>query len=301
MIIAPSASTNASKHDYKHIEVRPLTGALGAEIFNVKVNDLSPAEITEIKQAQADHGVVFFRDQNISIEEQEAFTLNFGDFGVDPYVPGIEGHPHVLRLVKEADEATGYVFGGAWHSDWSFQEAPPSFTILYGRDIPNYGGDTMFANLYQAYEMLSPEMQRVCESLNVIHSARLGYAPASAGIHSLYENMEVIANEDAMDIQVHPMVIKHPVTGKKLLFVTGAYSIGIEGMHQDEADALLNFLKSQIENPINTCRFRWEQGSIAMWDNRCALHLPMGDYHGVRREMYRTTVAGAKPIAAKSE
>ena len=295
MIIAPNAATNRPSAQYKHIDVRPLTGALGAEIFNVNVTQLSASEIAEIKQALSDHLVIFFRDQELSIEDQETFTLHFGDYGIDPFVPGLEDHPHVLRLIKEADESTGYVFGGAWHSDWSFQAAPPSYTILYGYDIPPYGGDTMFANLYQAYEMLSPEMRRVCESLEVTHSARQGYAPSMAGVHDFYENMEVIASEEALNITVHPMVCRHPVTSRKLLFLTGVYSIGIEGMHQDEADTLLNFLKKQIEHPVNTCRFRWQKGSIAMWDNRCALHLPMGDYHGMRREMYRTTVAGSVP------
>lgn len=295
MIIAPTAATNALSRTYQHIEVRPLTGAMGAEIFNVDVTCLSAEQLDEINQALADHLVVFFRDQEMSIEQQEAFTLNFGDYGVDPFVPGMKDHPHVLRLVKEADESTGYVFGGAWHSDWSFQQAPPSYTILYGYDIPPYGGDTLFANLYQAYDMLSPEMQRICQSLQVVHSARHGYAPTMAAVHNLYENMEVVASDEALQTQLHPMVCSHPVTGRKLLYVTGAYSIAIAGMHQDESDALLNFIKAQIEHPINSCRFRWQKGSIAMWDNRCALHLPMGDYHGLRREMYRTTVAGSQP------
>lgn len=295
MISAPVAATNQARA-YKHITVNPYAASLGAEVLDVDVANLSPEQVVEIKQALTDHQVVFFRDQDISVEDQERFTLNFGEYGVDPFVPGLKDHPHVLHLLKEADEATGYVFGGAWHSDWSFQETPPAFTILYGSDIPPYGGDTLFANLYQAYDNLSPTMKQVCEGLQAVHSAERGYGPAMKAVHDLYENMEVINSEEALKTYCHPMVRTHPVTGKKALYISESYTVGILGMHMDEANVLLNFLNQQNVDHMATVRFRWKKGSIAMWDNRCTLHKPMGDYLGVRREMFRTTVAGEKPV-----
>jgi alpha-ketoglutarate-dependent taurine dioxygenase len=298
MINPPTAATNEARH-YQHINVLPLTGALGAEVLGIDIRQLSNAQLEEIKQAMADHLVLFFRDQQLSIEDQEKFTRALGDFGKDPYVKGIEGHPHVLRLVKEADEKTPYVFGGAWHSDWSFQETPPAYTILYGKDIPAFGGDTLFVNLYQAYNNLSAPMKTFCEGLNAVHSAQRGYGPAMKSLHQLYEHMEVVASEDAMNTQLHPMVRTHPITENKSLYISETYTVGIAGMHQDEADCLLNFLNRQAVDPINTCRFRWQPGSVAMWDNRCTLHLPLGDYLGSRREMMRATVAGEKPYLQK--
>jgi taurine dioxygenase len=297
MFIPPTAATNSVKRDYKHIEVKPYASALGAEIFGVKLANLTAEELQEIKWAAEDHSVIFFRDQNLTPAEQEHFTLNFGEFGVDPFVDGIEGHPNVLRLLKEADEKTGLVFGQTWHSDWTFQEQPPSFTILNGADIPPYGGDTLFASLYNAYNSLSPTMQKFCESTNLVHSAIKGYGTSMKDVQGLFENMEVKTGDDiAGRMQTHPMVTVHPISGRKVLYVSGVYTMSIEGMFQAESDAIINYLQKEIvEHPMNLCRFRWEKGSVAMWDNRCTQHLPMGDYQGMRREMYRTIVAGDKP------
>lgn len=301
MYISPNANTNAVKRDYQHIEVKPYAAALGAEILGVKLNNLSEDELKEIKWALADHSVVFFREQNLTPEDQERFTLNFGEFGVDPFVDGIEGHPNVLRLVKEADEKTSVVFGGTWHSDWTFQEEPPAYTILSAQDLPAYGGDTLFASLFNAYDSLSPLLQQQCESMNLVHSAVKGYGSQMEGVQDLVENMDVKTGDDiAGRMQVHPMVTVHPVSGRKALFVSGIYTMTIEGMYHDEAANLIDFLQTTIvENPLNLCRFRWEEGSVAMWDNRCTQHLPMGDYLGARREMQRTIVAGSKPVAVK--
>lgn len=299
MYTAPTVATNAIKRDYQHIEVKPYAAALGAEIFGVKLAELNPDQVQEIKWAITDHSVIFFRDQHLTAKEQEAFSLHFGEFGDDPFLDGMDDHPHVLRLIKEADEKSNLVFGGTWHSDWSFQEAPPSYTILAAQDIPPYGGDTLYASLYNAFDSLSPVMQQFCESLNVVHSAQKGYGTQMAGIYeSMVENMKVkTGGEIATRLQTHPMVRVHPESGRKALYLTGIYSVSIEGMHFDESTELLNFMqKKLIEDPLNLCRFRWEQGSVAMWDNRCTQHLPMADYKGIRRELHRTIVAGEPPV-----
>lgn len=301
MFSPPNVDTNSLKRDYSHIEVKPYAAAIGAEISGVDLSSTTDAQIEEIKWAMADHSCAFFRGQDLTPEDQERFTLHFGEFGVDPFVDGIEGHPNVLRLLKEAGEATGIVFGGTWHSDWSFQDAPPAYTILYGKDIPPYGGDTLYASLYNAWESLSPTMQRICESLNVVHSAQLGYGDHMKDLYrGGVENMDVKTGGDVANaIKLHPMVTVHPDSGRKVLFITGIYSIGIEGMHGDESMQLFDYLqKKVVEDPLNLCRFRWEPGSLAMWDNRCVQHLPMADYLGQRREMMRTIVAGGEPQAA---
>ena len=298
MFKPPKAATNAVKRDYDHIEVTPYAAAIGAEISGVDLSATTDVQIEEIRQVMIDHSCAFFRNQDLTPADQERFTQHFGEFGVDPFVDGIEGHPNILRLLKEADEATGFVFGVTWHSDWSFQDKPPAYTILYGKDIPPYGGDTLYASMYNAYDSLSPVMKQICESLNVVHSAKHGYGTQMAGLYeATLENMDVKTGGDVADaIKIHPMVTVHPESGRKALFVTGVYSVAIEGMELDESMHLLEFLQKKLmEDTLNLCRFRWEPGSMAMWDNRCVQHLPMADYLGQRREMYRTIVAGGVP------
>lgn len=299
MYTAPTVETNAVKRDYKHMEVKPYASALGAEVHGVKLAKLTADQVEEIRWAITDHSAIFFRDQHLTPKQQEAFSVQLGEFGEDPFLDGMEDHPHVLRLVKEADEKSNLVFGGTWHSDWSFQEAPPSYTILAAQDIPPYGGDTLYASLYNAYDSLSPVLQKFCESLNVIHTAQNGYGDQMAAIYeSMIENMKVkTGGEIASKMQSHPMIRVHPESGRKVLYITGVYSLTIEGMHFDEAAELLNFMQTKIvEHPLNLCRFRWEQGSVAMWDNRCTQHLPMADYKGIRRELNRTIIGGEPPV-----
>lgn len=304
LLVATDANFNSVKRDYKHVEVKPYASALGAEVLGVDLANLSQEEIQEIKWALADHSVVFFRDQDWGVEDQERFTQNFGEFGFDPFVDGIEGHPNVLRLLKEANEKTGVVFGAVWHSDWTFQEQPPSFTILSGKDVPPYGGDTLFASLYNAYDSLSPSMQKLCESLNVIHSASASYGQQNKElIGSVIENMDVkTGGEHAQKMVTHPMVTVHPVTGRKVLYISGTYTVGIEGMYEDEFRHFISFLQEKVvQDPLNMVRFRWRPGSVAMWDNRCTQHYPMSDYKGLRREMYRTIVAGGRPVGVDGQ
>lgn len=251
---------------------------------------------TAVEAAFATHVVLCFRDQDLSVDTFERFALQLGTYGETPFITPMEDHPNVLRLLRRPDEQ-GPLFGSGWHSDWSFQAAPPSATLLYGVDVPPAGGDTAFTNQYLAYEALSPGMQQLLAPLRGIHSARRSYGPQGTFGHTGPDSsMEIRGGEAALATQTHPLVRTHPVTGRKSLFVNDVYSIGIEGLTDDEAAPLLKFLLDHSRQISFTCRVRWQPGSLTMWDNRVAQHFAIDDYAGHRREMYRITLAGDVPV-----
>ncbi|MCF8467742.1 MAG: TauD/TfdA family dioxygenase [Sneathiella sp.] len=281
---------------YKRITVEPLTGTIGAEIDSVDLRHLDTETISEIRRAFLDHVAIFFRDQPLDIEGLKAFTSHFGPFGVEPYVKTLTEHPEVIAVVKEADEVNTINFGGHWHSDWSFQEAPPMATILHGQDIPSYGGDTIFANMYLAYETLSDGMKTIIDPLVAIHSARRSYGTGKTLLgDKKRKSMTIIQSEEAHAEMEHPLVRIHPETGRKALFVNPVYTIRLKGMSESDSKEILDKLFRHSVREIFTCRFRWRKNSLAMWDNRAAMHLALNDYDGFRRALYRTTVAGDRP------
>ncbi|TVS17914.1 MAG: TauD/TfdA family dioxygenase [Gammaproteobacteria bacterium] len=291
--VSTTAASNAPR-SYSRIRVRPLTGAIGAEIFHVDLRRLDDLAFAELRQAATDHLVLFFRDQQLDLDEYQAFAARWGSFGSDPFVATMDDHPHVIRVLKEADEKHPLVFGGAWHSDWTFLPTPPSWTLLYARDVPDYGGDTLFANTYLAWEWFSDTFRALLEPLVAVHSPQRAYG-ADARHNDLLENMKILYGEKAHLSGRHPLVRTHPESGRRALFVNPGYTTGIEGMRPDEAQSLLSYLFQVMTHPAFQCRFRWEPGSIAMWDNRCTLHNPVSDYLGKRRELYRITIAGEAP------
>lgn len=301
MLFATTAANNAAR-TFEHIAVRPLTGALGAEVSgpdggHLDVTTLTDAHWAEIRQASVDHLVVFFRGAALDLDSFTAFAERWGAFGDDPFVAGLDSHPHVVRVLKEAEEKVPLVFGGAWHSDWSFQETPPAFTILYGHDVPDHGGDTLWSNLYLAAEHLSPGLRATLAGLRAVHSPQKAYG-AQATHNDLVEHMRIRYGEDAHLHRAQPVLRRHPDSGRTALFVNWGYTESIEGWRPDESAALLAHLFEVAQHPAYTCRFRWEPGSIAVWDNRCTLHHPIADYAGQRREMWRITIRGEAPIAA---
>lgn len=296
MFFATDAANNASA-DYDHIEVRPLTGALGAEIAGVDLADVSEEAFAEIRRASVDHLVVFFRDQDLDLDSFQAFGQRWGAFGDDPFVAGLDSHPNIVKVLKEADEKHPLVFGGAWHSDWSFQQAPPAYTILYGHDVPDHGGDTLWANLYLAAEHLSPGLRATLADLRAVHSPQRAYG-AQASHNDLVENMQILYGEAAHQKRSQPILRRHPDSGRTALYVNWGYTEAIDGWWPDESQPLLDHLFEVATNPVYTCRFRWTPGSMAVWDNRCTLHNPMSDYAGQRREMWRLTIEGEEPIPA---
>lgn len=288
----PSNNPAAS---YQHFRATPATGALGADVEGVDLRALNAEGYAELRQALLTHKVLFIHGQSLNITDLEQVTLQFGEFGREPYVTCMEEHPHVVHVVKEADEKAPFVFGGAWHTDWTFQERPPAFTLLYGHDIPPYGGDTCFANLALAYEWLSPGMQALLENLDAEHSPERAYG-VGANHNALLENMQILYGKDAScEVRSHPLVTRHPETGKRVLFINPAYTSGIKGLRAPEAQPLLDYLFNLAVSQAFTCRMRWRQGTLAIWDNRSTWHMPVADYHGMRREMFRTTVVGETP------
>ncbi|WP_025897954.1 TauD/TfdA dioxygenase family protein [Sneathiella glossodoripedis] len=281
---------------YKHIEVAPITGNIGAEILGVdlKVNDAET--IQEIRRALLEHVVVFFRDQDLDMAEYISFAQQFGPFGKEPFVETMSEHPNVIAVVKEATETKTINFGGQWHSDWSFQECPPFATLLRGIDIPPYGGDTLFANMYLGYETLSDGIKKLIEPLIAVHSARRPYGLGKSILGDTDKKaMKIVRSEEAHNEVEHPLVRVHPETGRKLLFINPVYTVRLKGMSESESKDLLNQLYRHALNEAFTCRFRWRKNSIAMWDNRCSMHLAINDYDGYRRELHRITIAGDEP------
>ena len=282
---------------YRTIEVRPQPSGFGAEITGLDLSRPLPEPVLEeVKAAWARHGVVAFPDQPMDLHALEAFTLQMGSFGHDPYIKPMEGHPNVLELRREPDEkATN--FGAGWHSDWSFQENPPAATLLHSKVIPPVGGDTLFVDAARAYEALSPTMQRMLAPLQAIHSAKQSYG--SKGVFSKdteKRTIQIVVSEEADASLTHPLVRTHPVTGRKALFVSPVYTVGVEDLTPPEAKAILGFLFQHLTQDEFIYRHRWREQMLLMWDNRCTMHFAEGGYDGHLRLMHRTTVAGDTPV-----
>ena len=272
------------------LQVVPVDGALGAEIRGVDLAaDLSDATVAAIRQVWLDHLVVFFRDQELGPDEFLTFARWIGEPVEYPFVRGIDGYPEIITVAKFPDETVN--FGGIWHSDTTYLPRPPMATMLVAREVPPVGGDTLFANLYAAYESLSPETRDSLAGLRAVNSSAL------ADVSKTREDR--IRERGAADTDVyeaeHPVVRIHPETGRKALYVNPAHTARFVGRTEAESAPLLQELFAHATRPEHTCRFHWEVGSVALWDNRCTWHNPMNDYHGHTRILHRITLAGDIP------
>lgn len=291
-----------SAQRYQHVSAHPLAAAMGAEIRGVDLSNLTDAQFSEIEHALYRHKMIFFRDQSISHDDQEAFAARFGEFAEDAYTAGISGHRNVQPLIKEADSKADHIFGSGWHSDSPFVAHPPSVTMLRAVTVPPYGGDTIWANTALAYASLSDTMKSMLEGLEVHMSMRnvfesvqrhgdpnsdgpIGRLAALRGAESIPES--VVKN---LQGNLHPLVRAHPRTGEKALYCDPSYTVGIAGLTDPEADALLSFLTAHATQPAFTCRLRWSPGTVGLWDNRLCVHQAFNDYDGHRREFYRCIV-----------
>ncbi len=274
------------------LKVEPSGQACGARVTGLDLKaGLSTDLVAELRAVWLEHHVLAFPGQFLSDDDLERLTLAFGGFGDDPFFAPIAGRQHIAAIRREADEVTP-LFAENWHADWSFQEFPPAGTCLNAVDIPPLGGDTLFANQHLAWETLSAEQQARYADLIAVHSARLPYAPdGTYGVKDKGRSMDIRPSEAALAEQTHPLVPAHPETGRRGFYSTLGYIVGIEGMEQSAAIALLMELQSWQGDPRFTYTHKWEPGMLVMWDNRSVLHRATGGYEGHRRELHRTTIA----------
>jgi len=282
---------------FRGFEVSLLCGAGGAEIAGIDASRPIGAEVVaELRRALAEHCVIFLRDQDLSPEDQKAFARHFGPLAQTPFIQPLEGHPEMMRIVREADEKKKQNFGGRWHSDMTFSPEPVLGTCLYARESPAVGGDTIWTNQMLAFEALSPGLRRTLEGLRVMHSAKRSYGPQGVYADDDLKSMRIKASEEALKEQAHPCIRTHPESGRSILFVNWVYAIRFEGMTEEESAPLLDFLNRHSQRPEFQIRFRWRKGSLALWDNRSTQHIAVNDYPGYRRVMDRVTIAGDKPF-----
>jgi taurine dioxygenase len=273
------------------LDIRPIAGALGAEIHGVNLSsDLDSGTVAAIRRALLDHLVIFFRDQELPPDRFLAFARRLGTPVEYPLVKGIEGYPEIIRVAKLEHETVN--FGGIWHSDTTYLEAPPMGTMLVAREVPPVGGDTLFANMYLAYETLSDGMKRLLEGLKGVSTSIK--ADATRTREDRIKSDPTTQSRQEF-IAEHPVVRTHPETGRKALYVNVAHTVRFAGMTEAESAPILRYLFQHQVQPEFTCRFAWRVGSLAFWDNRATQHNPVNDYHGYRRVMHRITLSGDRP------
>jgi taurine dioxygenase len=275
--------------NYRCTNPKPLCGALGAEIRDVDIaSGVSEAQFAEIRRAFHQYGVIFFRDQELTPEQHLAFARLWGGINVNRFFQPVDGYPEIAEVRKEPGHKNN--IGGSWHTDHSYDDAPATGSILYAREVPEVGGDTLFASMYLAYETLSAGLKRALSRLSAVHSSRHVFGAGALGDSDASDRL---GNPDlAVQDVVHPVVVRHPDTGRRVLYVNPEFTVRFEGWTEEESRPLLDYLYGHASRPEFTCRFRWRKGSMAFWDNRATWHRALNDYQGERRLMHRITVEG---------
>jgi len=290
------------------LDIQPIAGSIGAEIHGVDLSEpLQTNTFAEIHAAFLEHLVIFFPGQDTLMPEQlTAVAQRFGEIDQNPFafpfkMPAIDGHPEVFNLIKEADSPK-INFGGFWHADVTYRKRPHKAAILYAKEIPDYGGDTMFSNQYLAFETLDTALRHKLESMNAVHSSAMPHGREEARFGAVSKNRAPsdkdrkietsIANEEKIDpvTNLHPVVRTHPDTGRKFLYVNRAFTERFEHMSVEESLPLLHRLWDHAARPEFTCRYRWSRNSVAIWDNRACQHYAINDYYGHRRHLQRIAV-----------
>lgn len=288
----------AHPRSYRHITVEPLTGVLGAEISGIDLREpLVPETWQEIRQAFADHQVVFFPEQKLTHDQHLAFSRYFGDVTRVPQLRSVEGQLDV-QIIRRLATDTGRIIGENWHADSTYLDAPPAAVVMRAVDVPQYGGDTGFLSMYAAYEALSEGYKTMLESLNVVHSATRIFGSAYLVQGRKYDSAAArtdLSLEEGDREVSHPLVCTHAVSGRKFLYLNKTYAQRIEGLTNEESAPILSFLYEHCARFDFTCRVRWRNDQILVWDNRCTMHRAIPDYTGQHRYLTRVTISGPRP------
>lgn len=276
---------------FKTIRAKPLSPALGAEIDGVNIAaGIGDEQFAELLQAFVDYGVIFLRDQDITPDQHIEFARRWGEINVNRFFQAVETHPLIAEVRKEADQKTN--IGSGWHTDHSYDPIPAMGSILYAREVPSLGGDTLFASMYAACERLSDGLRQMLSTMYAEHSSRHVFGEGGYTDTDLEGRLgnTAAATQDA----VHPVIIKHPLSGRPALYVNGGFTVKFEGWSQQESQPLLDYLYAHAHQNEFTCRFHWSKGSMAIWDNRATHHFALNDYHGEFRLMHRITIDGVE-------
>jgi taurine dioxygenase len=282
------------------ISIKPLTPSLGAIITGVDLNRLDQNSFEAIHNAWLKHKVIFIEGQQLDLESLCQFSEKFGDLMQLPYVKPMPKYPNVIRVLKQADEINMGVFGGDWHSDFSFLAQPPMASILFSSEVPDSGGDTLWVNMAHAWEALPMELRDQVESRIAIHTGTpYGVRHAPEPSTQFKGSIEIERNNPEADLETrHPAVCQHPDSGEQMLFISPTYTTRIDGLDPAQSRSLLDALFKHCTRPEFACRYKWQAGTVAIWDNRSTMHYAVNDYDGHRRLMYRTTIRGHTPIPA---
>ena len=276
--------------DYKEIKVTPQSTALGAVISGVDLSkEPSKHAMAELEDAFGRYSVIFFRDQNLTPQQHIALAEHWGAINVNRFFKPLDGYPQIAQVIKEANQKEN--IGGTWHTDHSYDLIPAMGSMLYAREVPTVGGDTLFSSMYLAYEALSEDLKKMLADLKAWHSSRhaFGYSVTDS---EHFEDGRLANPNQATQDALHPVVITHPLTGRKALYVNADFTIRFDGWTVEQSQPILDFLYAHGARQEFTCRFHWEPGSIAFWDNRATWHYAMNDYQGHRRIMHRITLEG---------
>jgi taurine dioxygenase len=275
------------------IEVVPVSGGVGVEVHNVDIKSgIDSGTFDELRAAFVEHGLIFLRDQDITPDEHIAFAERWGEININRFFPRLDGYDQIATVTKEPDQTTN--IGGGWHTDHSYDHVPAMGSILIARETPPVGGDTLFACMYTAYDTLSDGLKQTLEDMKAVHSSRHIFGEQSSYRDTMKDRFS--NPEDATQDAVHPVVITHPESGRKALYVNPGFTLHFDGWTVAESKPLLDYLYVHAVQLEHTTRFQWAPGSIAFWDNRCTWHYALNDYHGTRREMHRITIEGS-PIS----
>ena len=272
------------------IIINPTSGSMGAEIQGVDLStELSDGVFSEIRKTFFEHGLIFFRNQELTPDDHLRFAKRWGEININRFFAKVEGYDQIAEVKKNPDQKIN--IGGAWHTDHSYDQIPAMGSILLAKETPKTGGDTLFANMYKAYKSLSGGLKRTLESMNAYHSSRHVF-----GAHTGYadvSNQRIGNPELATQDAIHPVIITHPESKRKALYVNPEFTVNFEGWTEEESKPLLNYLTEHSTRSENITRFKWEPGSIAFWDNRCTWHFALNDYSGEKRLMHRITIEGS--------